>query len=613
MRLFFAIFVLVTLNIPVALATPLMQSPPQAITPDQPVTGQLDNVQQAQQFLFEAEARQTVNILMTATTGDLNPYLTLATFEGEIVATDDDSGGGTNALITLALDTTGTYVVTATRSRSAAFPGSGTFSLTLTFITDESTVISATPVPLLEVGARLQPVTRGNHVEGALTQEERFVLYWFEGSTGQTITVLPDAATGLQPLLILFNSDFVELLRNTPGSPLSTVLSSDSLYFLAVALPDPTSSGGNYGFILGDEDISASPPREVEPGQTAITYGERVQGAISDLVSSYTFQFRGTAGDSVTVMMERAGGDLDSYLYLLTAAGVIVAQDDNSGGSSGDAQVTATLPATGEYLILATRVQQDAGTTTGNYILTLESDAEPIPVPTTQTTPSSASFLPIAPGEAVQGEITSESYLNIYTLTVSEAETLQISMEGDGELDPYVLLLNTNQEILAENDDIQDGVIKDSQLIYEFTEPGTYLIVATRFERERGTTVGRYTLSVSREGETVEITAPVEQERGLTGSLNATALTSGETLTGTLETRQFADVFTFTLTGGGRLVDFAVTTDNNLPMTIILTDERLQTLASSDDSSLLGMSFSEAGTYFVFVAPMPGCPSSVRS
>src|SRR5687767_6587428 len=114
MRLFFAILLIFLISVPAAFAVPLRQSPPQPIVPDQPVPGQLDSVQQAQQFLFDAEAGQSINLLMTATSGDLNPYLTLATFEGAILLTDDDSGGGNNALLTLTLETTGTYVVTAT-------------------------------------------------------------------------------------------------------------------------------------------------------------------------------------------------------------------------------------------------------------------------------------------------------------------------------------------------------------------------------------------------------------------------------------------------------------------------------------------------------------------
>jgi hypothetical protein len=354
------------------------QAPPLPINFGQTVEGELNDVQQAIQYIFDAEAGDEITLLMQTTSGNLNASLSLATFEGDVVASDDDGGGGTDALIQVTLQEAGSYVVTATRSRVGT-GGAGNFSLSL-----NQGQLPVTEAPDQEVGPRLQSILRGTPRQGALTAESRFSLYWFEGRANESIIVTSDPGTNLQPLLVLFDARFTEIVRGAGGSPLSASLPADDLYFIAVAAPDALSPGGNYAITLssgaaaGSSPTVASTPRDVQPGQNTISFGERVRGTISDTASAFTFQFSGSAGDNITINMARAGGDLDSYLFLLDSGGVALVEDDNSGGGNGDAAISASLPADGDYLILATRLNQDAGTTSGAFLLSLASDTQPI-------------------------------------------------------------------------------------------------------------------------------------------------------------------------------------------------------------------------------------------
>lgn len=610
MRRHIGIIVLVVgLGIQGAQAAPLRQAPPLPINYGQTVEGELNDVQQALQYIFDAEAGDSITILMQTKSGDLNAALSLSTFEGDVVAEDDDSGGGTDALIQVTLEQAASYVITATRSRTAENGGgAGTFSLSLTLGT------SATPeVPVQEVGARLQPILRGTQVQGALTPEEAFTLFWFEGSSGETISLVPDSGTNLQPLLALYDSGFTELKRNLGGAPLSATLSQDDLYFLVVGLPDETNEGGNYAITLesGTPTTVTSPPREVEPGQNPIAYGESVRGTINNTAPSFTFQFSGTQGDTVTINMARAGGDLDCYLYLLDSGGVTLAEDDNSGGSGSDARLVVRLPASGEYLILATRRDQASGQTSGNFLLTLESDAVSTPAAASDKPANLAGLPEIAIGETVSGTITNAVFFNPYVFRAEQDDELVMRMESTSDLDPMLLLLNDIQEPLAENDDIVPEQDKNSEITFTIPETGYYVLVATRFEQESGTTEGSYELTLQRADQASAAGDDTESRSALIRRLEAEPIIPGTTPSGAFSPLRFANVYTFGITNEGSLVDLTVNTDNTRPTTVIIADDRLQPIAVTDTGTLLGVPMPSSGNYLIFVAPAGGPAQSL--
>lgn len=241
MRLVFICLLLLSLpGVAVGRAAPLRQAPPLPINYGQSVEGELNDIQQAVQYIFDGQMGDELSILMQTTSGDLNAALALATFEGDSLATDDDSGGGTDALISFTLEQSGSYVITATRSRVGQ-GGAGAFRLTLS----SGQLITATEASPQEVGLRMQPIQRGGRVQGVLTPESTFSLYWFEGRTDENIIITPDAGTSLQPLLVLYDAGFFEILRSAPGIPLSATLPRNTLYFVAVAMPGGNTLGGN--------------------------------------------------------------------------------------------------------------------------------------------------------------------------------------------------------------------------------------------------------------------------------------------------------------------------------------------------------------------------------
>lgn len=150
-------------------------------------------------YTFSGTAGQQIAITMTATTGNLDPYLYLLTPDGELLADDDNGGGGSIARIPAGagfgrLPATGTYtIVVNTRLTSQ----SGNYTLTLTR--------AATDCPSTQL-------TVGTAANGALTngdcrlpEDGSFVdAYTFTGTANdQVIISMTSSTSGLVPVVFL--------------------------------------------------------------------------------------------------------------------------------------------------------------------------------------------------------------------------------------------------------------------------------------------------------------------------------------------------------------------------------------------------------------------------
>ncbi|NDJ59536.1 MAG: hypothetical protein GYB67_00335 [Chloroflexi bacterium] len=113
---------------------------------------------------------------------------------------------------------------------------------------------------------------------------------------------------------------------------------------------------------------TAQPPTPVPPGD--IRYNMTVEGAIAGGISFDWWRFEGSAGDEIRIRMAAADG-LAPLIGLLDGAASLIAQSA-AGEVDGAVQLGFTLPRSGNYTIVATRVGINEGTTTGSYSLTLQ-------------------------------------------------------------------------------------------------------------------------------------------------------------------------------------------------------------------------------------------------
>ncbi len=589
------------------LAAPPTQETPMRLVYGQTVDGNLGPEQPSAFFVFTAQAGDTVTVTLIVTGGALDPFLVLNDMARTPLAVDDNGAGGLDARLSYVIPADGDYLIQATHAGGIIPPEGGSYTLNLTAVTEtvppeESAAgaVIASNTPLLA------PLMTGTTLSDSLTRQTPLRLYWFEGRAGDLLVVMPQQLAEFQPLLALYDNAFGEVGRAAPGAALRLLLPDDGVYFLAVALPLTSSLGGTFTLTaeLG-AGLSVS-----EEGAIDIEYGARQQGGINDGTPQVIYRFLGSAGDTVTVSMSRAGGDLNCYLYLFAANGQMLAESSNVTGD-GTAEIRYSLPADGAYLIAATRVGAAEGTSSGTFLLELHSDALPpeiAPAAEPVLPPDYAQLPLLTYGDTVEGEISAGKFMDVYVFLGHEGEPITVEMKSLNAgtsataLDPFLVLLDDQRIPLAEHDDIVEGVERDARL--EFTLPRTayYAIVATRFDQAEGNSTGPYSLTLSGPGQRSS-TAAEEESTSPLARLKAIPLISDEPIQAVFESA--GALYTFTAFAGS-LADISVTADAGTDILVILADETLSEIRSSNAGALTGIEIPKTGRYAVLVAPRFG-------
>jgi len=103
----------------------------------------------------------------------------------------------------------------------------------------------------------------------------------------------------------------------------------------------------------------------------------------------------------------------------------------------------------------------------------------------------------ISYGETVDGVIDDTNYVALYAFQGSAGDTITVRMEAasGSDLDPYLGLMDANQNILVEDDDSAGGL--NAGFTQTLPSAGVYAIVATRYDLADGTTSGAYTLTLT--------------------------------------------------------------------------------------------------------------------
>ncbi|HIK46533.1 MAG TPA: trypsin-like peptidase domain-containing protein [Leptolyngbyaceae cyanobacterium M65_K2018_010] len=212
--------------------------------------------------------------------------------------------------------------------------------------------------------------------------------------------------------------------------------------------------------------------------------GPTVQGQLDDKSNilpdgSYynPYIFEGQAGQVITV--EMTSSDVDSFLILLAPEREdIFVQDDDSGGNY-NARLTVQLPYTGSYLIFANAFAEGE---TGRYQLRLSDQRA-----------TGLSYLLQQQGRLGPGDrtLSDGSYFQEFSFQGRAGQQGVLRLSSP-DFDTYLLLIDRNQALIAENDDA-DRNTTDSELIVTLPYDGMYTIVVNAFDR---TGQGEFSLTV---------------------------------------------------------------------------------------------------------------------
>ncbi len=170
------------------------------LRPGETIDGELNNRQFSKYYRFEAQADDIISVRMSrGAAGALDSFVVLADAGLTELVSDDDSGGGQNALIDqYRIPNTGTYYIIATRFDRENGQTSGAFRLELQSFGNAFD----------EIPEGVERIGYGVTVTGRIDSETPERLYAFWGIEGDTITVSMNRGDGnLDSIVSVLNSD----------------------------------------------------------------------------------------------------------------------------------------------------------------------------------------------------------------------------------------------------------------------------------------------------------------------------------------------------------------------------------------------------------------------
>jgi len=413
----------------------------------------LDTLSEAHNWLFEGQEGQNVTISVSGQ-GVSDPRIRLLDPQGNLVAEDDDSGQDLDAYLNYTLEKSGLYTI-----RVDVFQ-EGPYSISLEAFGGTGS------------GDETGTLSYGETVSGQITYENTADFWRFDGRQGDyiSISMLPGSSL----------SGVVRLLDPT-GAPLTSsegqhtqityLLQADGPYIIIASHLDQ--STGFYTLTLTQGQIAT------------LSYGDSVEGQLSSGSIQEYYTFEGAEGDTVIITMVATSGDLDSYLILNGPDGLGLTYDDDSGGDLDSQIIYYSLPEQGVYTIIATRYDEEIGTSTGSYRLTLEKVEPPDRTPVGE----------LEYGVEVYGTITERDYEDRWTFQGAEGDeiTLMLEATSGSYLDPFLQILDSDTNELASSDDY--GYSVNSRIEgFELPSSGTFTVIATRYGAFQGNSTGDYAL-----------------------------------------------------------------------------------------------------------------------
>ena len=182
----------------------------------------------------------------------------------------------------------------------------------------------------------------------------------------------------LDSYLILANAGFLSMIEDDDGgigknSRISQYrVPADGTYYVVA-----TRYEGKEGTSEGDYKITLETAGNafdtVPEDVMTINYGTSITGNIGDDNPEDLYAFYAQQGDTITLLMNRTDGNLDSVIELLDNLQQRILRDDDGGNGQNARVERYNIPYTGLYYIRTQRYDGTNGdpTTTGSYVMVL--------------------------------------------------------------------------------------------------------------------------------------------------------------------------------------------------------------------------------------------------
>jgi hypothetical protein len=211
-------------------------------------------------------------------------------------------------------------------------------------------------------------------------------------------------------------------------------------------------------------------------------------------------------------------------------------------------------------------------------------------------------------GDVGSGQISDKAYFELWSFEGQEGDRINITMTGDGKLDPYLgLIESASEQVLVEDDDSAGN----SNAMIETTLPssGVFIIVATRYNFDQGDSAGAYEVQLA--GGTgpqtnVNTGSPEEVSPGVfyMGDIQLATETPGA-----ISNDSYAQLYSVQLEAGTNFAVGMFANNSTVDPYVIFANEAGDVLAEDDDSGVdigggrtdayVALTVEETGSYII--------------
>ncbi|RMG69786.1 MAG: hypothetical protein D6711_18880 [Chloroflexi bacterium] len=349
-------------------------------------------------------------------------------------------------------------------------------------------ILIALGIILITTGLQLTPpdeigLPYGATVSGQINDDTPRNRYYFDALRCDFISIRVITTQGtLDPVISVIDSDN-NLLHwqddyNGSGNAVIETLGMPATgrYYIIVSR-----FGYELGQTSGEYQITIDRIGNGSDPNCAMRYGDTVFYTITNDAPFAVYSFRARQGDIINIEMRRRSGDLDAYLELLNADGIVMdANDDVLGQGTKNAAIQSfVIPQDGIYYIYATRYGFEAGTTTGNFSLVLQEAAN------SGLGNSPLAAIPISTNAIQEGTLNPQLNAQYYRFQASKDDLITITLTPLGGNGDITLALT--------NDSLQPIVTSNTIENFLIPTDGEYYLVISG-------TNGRYRLSIQNDG-----------------------------------------------------------------------------------------------------------------
>ncbi len=292
------------------------------IEPGQIVEDELTDDTLEMRYRFSLDGGERITI--TASSRQFDTLLRLENDSGNIITSNDDSNGSLNSLIDdFEMNQSGDYIIVVTSSNGAE---TGDFTLTY------------------DIGITLSMVY-GDTIEGALDVDANEVVYEFEGTKGDIISIAMQSED-FDSFLELSNRDTELTTDDDSGGSLNSLIASYTIpktgtYYITAR---SFSTEGVGDFTLSLYQIVSQ----------VIEYNTPFDATIDG--EPLYFVFDGQVGDIVSIRVRSDDGLLDTSVNLINNDGLPIASDDD-GGYIYDPEINdVSIDTDGEFVVIVSPV-----------------------------------------------------------------------------------------------------------------------------------------------------------------------------------------------------------------------------------------------------------------